>query len=96
MAMEVDPGRGRVRSVAFGDPAGQAGGGRLGRREALAAGAGAALPGLARLAAAAPGLAIAVSPEQLRPGYDHVVVGAGSAGAGGLSRPRRGGDRRSA
>ena len=71
-----------MRNVGFGDLAGESGGARLNRRRALAAavGGGVALSGLARFAAAAPGVGIVVSPEQLRPAYDHVIVGAGSAG----------------
>jgi choline dehydrogenase-like flavoprotein len=80
MVMEVHPERVPMESAALGNPAGQVGGARLGRREALATSAGVALPGLARGTAAAPGLGIAVSPEQLRPNYDYVIVGAGSAG----------------
>jgi choline dehydrogenase-like flavoprotein len=70
-----------MRNVGFGDLTGECGG-WLDRRRALAAavGGGVALSGLARIAAAAPGVSIAVSLEQLRPAYDHVIVGAGSAG----------------
>src|SRR5919112_2218331 len=66
----------------FGDLAGEFGAGRLDRRDVLAAaiGGGVALAGLTRLAMAAPGVGIAVSPEQLPPAYDYVIVGAGSAG----------------
>ncbi len=69
-------------SIAFDDLAGEFGGTRLSRRKALAAvGCGVALSGLTRLAkAAVPGIRIAVSLEQLRPAYDYLVIGAGSAG----------------
>jgi len=52
------------------------------RRRVLAAavGGGLALSGLARAAMAAPGVRVLLSQEQLRPEYDHVIVGAGSAG----------------
>jgi choline dehydrogenase-like flavoprotein len=65
-----------------GDLAGGFDGAPLDRRDVLAAalGSGVALAGLARFAMAAPGVGIAVSPEQLRPAYDYVIVGAGSAG----------------
>src|SRR4051794_20514389 len=55
---------------------------RLKRRELITAAAGGrlALPGLARLAIAAPGVRMFASVEQLRPAYDHIIVGAGSAG----------------
>jgi choline dehydrogenase-like flavoprotein len=55
---------------------------RLDRRKALGAavGCGVALSGLARPTAAAPGLRTLVSPEQLGPAYDYVIIGAGSAG----------------
>ena len=52
------------------------------RRKALGTGAagGIALSGIAPGAMAAPGLRTLVSHEQLRPAYDYVIVGAGSAG----------------
>jgi choline dehydrogenase len=55
---------------------------RLDRRKAVEAaiGCGVALSGIARPAVAAPGVRILVSPEQLSPAYDYVIVGAGSAG----------------
>lgn len=53
---------------------------RLKRRETLALGSGLALSGLAAPAAAASGVRVLVSAEQLRPSYDTVIVGAGSAG----------------
>lgn len=54
----------------------------LDRREVLAAaiGGGVAMSRLARPATAAPGVRTLVSPQQLGPAYDHVIVGAGSAG----------------
>ena len=63
--------------TAVGDVAGD-----FDRRSVLAAaiGGGATLVGLARFATAASGVGIAVSPEQLRPSYDYIIVGAGSAG----------------
>ena len=69
-------------SIGLRDLACEFGRGRLDRRGALAAavGGGVALSGLARLAIAAPGVGIVVSPEQLRPAYDYVIIGAGSAG----------------
>lgn len=56
--------------------------GRLGRREALGAAmaGGIALSGLPSPARAAAGIRTLSSPEQLRATYDHVIVGAGSAG----------------
>jgi pyridoxine 4-oxidase len=45
-----------------------------------AVGCGVALSGLARPTVAAPGLRTLVSPEQLSPAYDYVIIGAGSAG----------------
>src|SRR5256885_10386624 len=53
---------------------------RLKRRETLVLGSGLALSGLAVPAAAASGVRVLASPEQLRPSYDTVIVGAGSAG----------------
>jgi len=55
---------------------------QVNRRKALAAtiGGGLALSGLARSAGAASGVRMLDSPEQLRSAYDHVIVGAGSAG----------------
>lgn len=55
---------------------------QLDRRKALAAaiGCGLALSDLGRSATAAPGVRVLVSPEQLRPAYDYVIIGAGSAG----------------
>jgi choline dehydrogenase len=55
---------------------------RMTRRKALGTGAagGIALSGLAPRAMAASGLRTLVSHEQLRPAYDYVIVGAGSAG----------------
>jgi choline dehydrogenase-like flavoprotein len=52
------------------------------RRQLLAGsiGGGLALSTLARPALAAPGIRILVSPEQLAPAYDYVIIGAGSAG----------------
>ena len=63
--------------TAVGDVAGD-----FDRRSVLAAaiGGGATLVGRARFATAASGVGIAVSPEQLRPSYDYIIVGAGSAG----------------
>ena len=56
--------------------------GGLKRREALGAAmaGGIALSGLSSPASAATGIRILTSPEQLRAAYDHVIVGAGSAG----------------
>ncbi len=56
--------------------------GQLDRRDVLTAaiGGGVTLSGVARLAMAAPSLRLVTSMEQLRPTYDHVIVGAGSAG----------------
>lgn len=56
--------------------------GKLKRRKALGAAAagGLALSGLARPTMAASGIRPLVSPEQLRPTYDYVIIGAGSAG----------------
>ena len=56
--------------------------GGLKRREALGAAmaGGIALSGLSSPARAASGIRTLTSPEQLRAGYDHVIVGAGSAG----------------
>jgi choline dehydrogenase-like flavoprotein len=55
---------------------------RLDRRKALGAavGCGVAFSGLARPTVAAPSLRTLVSPEQLSPAYDYVIIGAGSAG----------------
>jgi hypothetical protein len=55
---------------------------RLDRRKALeaAVGCGVAFSGLARPTVAAPSLRTLVSPEQLSPAYDYVIIGAGSAG----------------
>jgi len=55
---------------------------QVNRRKALAAtiGGGFALSGLGRAAAAASGVRMLASPEQLAPAYDCVIVGAGSAG----------------
>src|SRR5258708_39838519 len=64
---------------------------RLKRRETLALGSGLALSGLAAPAAAASGARVLASPEQLRPTYDTVIVGAGSAGSGLAYRPGPGG-----
>jgi choline dehydrogenase len=52
------------------------------RRKALAAAVagGLTLWGLPRTTAAASGVRILASPDQLRPAYDFVIVGAGSAG----------------
>ena len=63
----------------FGDTDGRGG---LKRREALGAAmaGGIALSGLSSPAKAASGIRTLTSPEQLRPAYDHVIVGAGSAG----------------
>ncbi len=66
----------------------------LDRRHLLAGsiGSGLALSGLARPARAAPGARILVSPEQLAPAYDYLIVGAGSAGcvlAGRLAQAQR-------
>jgi choline dehydrogenase len=54
----------------------------LHRRQALAAAVagGLALSALPQTSKAAAGLRILVSPEQLRPAHDYVIVGAGSAG----------------
>jgi choline dehydrogenase len=54
----------------------------LHRRQALAAAVagGLALPALPPTSKAASGVRTLVSPEQLRPAYDYVIVGAGSAG----------------
>ncbi len=67
-----------MASIALGEFAG----GRLNRRSALAAAVsgGMALSAVASLAVAAPRVRFLVSPEQLRPAYDNVIVGAGSAG----------------
>ncbi len=82
MLIEPGPWQVQMRSIVFSGLAGKFGGGGLDRRKALAValGSGAALAGLARLAKAAPGISLAVSPERLRPAYDYVIVGAGSAG----------------
>jgi choline dehydrogenase len=63
----------------FGDSDGRGG---LKRREALGAAmaGGIALSGLSSPAKAASGARTLTSPEQLRAAYDHVIVGAGSAG----------------
>lgn len=63
----------------FGDTDGRGG---LKRREALGAAVagGIALSGLSSPAKAASGVRTLTSPEQLRGAYDHVIVGAGSAG----------------
>jgi choline dehydrogenase-like flavoprotein len=53
---------------------------RLKRREALAFGSGLVLSGLAAPVGAASGVRVLASAEQLRPAYDTVIVGAGSAG----------------
>ena len=55
---------------------------KLKRRRALGAAVagGLALSGLAVPTRAASGVRTLVSPEQLLPAYDHVIVGAGSAG----------------
>jgi choline dehydrogenase-like flavoprotein len=55
---------------------------RLDRREALTAGLGfgLTLSGLASAATAEPGPKVLVAAEQLRPAYDYVIIGAGSAG----------------
>ena len=52
------------------------------RRQVLASsiGGGLALSGPAQPALAAPGIHTLLSPEQLRPAYDYVIIGAGSAG----------------
>ena len=63
----------------FGDTDGRRG---LKRREAIGAAVagGIALSGLSSPAKAASGVRTLTSPEQLRGAYDHVIVGAGSAG----------------
>ena len=57
-------------------------GGQVSRRKLLAAtvGGGLALPSLARGAGITSRVRVLDSPEQLRSSYDHVIVGAGSAG----------------
>ena len=68
----------------FGDDGGggDVGRGELKRRQALgtAVAGGLALSGLASPARAASGVRSLQSPEKLRPAYDYVIVGAGSAG----------------
>lgn len=50
------------------------------RRKVLALGSGATLSAVARPPIAAAGVRTFVSPQQLRPTYDYVIIGAGSAG----------------
>ena len=52
----------------------------LGRRAAIALGSGLVMSGLSRATAAATGVRHLASTDELRPAYDFVIVGAGSAG----------------
>ena len=58
-----------------------------------ALGAGVTAIGMARRAKSAPSVTVLTSPDQLRAGYDHVIVGAGSAGCVLANRLGRAGRR---